>query len=116
MTKKNTKQSVEWLLNECTLRHIEPQLFFTTGHFESDHKAIANLAKHVNQAVVIGGDGFGYNFFNGEHLKVWHLSGVIIEDNVEIGANSTVDAGAFIPQRKILYFPIHKHTHPKNFF
>jgi YegS/Rv2252/BmrU family lipid kinase len=55
--KKNTKQSVEWLLNECTLRHIEPQLFFTTGHFESDHKAIANLAKHVNQAVVIGGDG-----------------------------------------------------------
>lgn len=50
----------------------------------------------IHAGVVIGADGFGYNFIKGEHLKVWHLSGVIIEDQVEIGANSAVDAGAFI--------------------
>ena len=45
----------------------------------------------------IGSDGFGYNFSKGEHLKVWHTGSVIIEDAVEIGANSTVDSGTFSP-------------------
>jgi UDP-3-O-[3-hydroxymyristoyl] glucosamine N-acyltransferase len=53
----------------------------------------------IHSCSVIGADGFGYNFKDGIHHKVWHFSGVIIEDNVEIGASSAVDAGAFIPTR-----------------
>ena len=40
----------------------------------------------------IGGDGFGYEFNErGEHEKVPQLGNVVLEDDVEIGANSTVD-------------------------
>lgn len=53
----------------------------------------------IHAATVIGADGFGYNFFDGSHQKVWHFSGVEIDDAVEIGASSTVDAGAFAPTR-----------------
>lgn len=51
----------------------------------------------IHAQVSIGADGFGYNFYEGEHKKVWHFSGVKIGDNVEIGATATVDAGAFAP-------------------
>ena len=44
--------------------------------------------------VVIGGDGFGYVFAEGRHNKFPQLGGVIIEDDVEIGCNSTVDRGS----------------------
>lgn len=39
---------------------------------------------------VIGSDGFGY-VFNGKHEKIPQLGNVILEDDVEIGANSTID-------------------------
>lgn len=51
----------------------------------------------VHSGTVIGSDGFGYNFFDGSHNKIWHFSGVIIGKNVEIGANSMIDCGAFTP-------------------
>ena len=44
---------------------------------------------------VIGSDGFGYNFNNGTHVKVWHLGGVTIGDHVEIGGNCSIDRGTF---------------------
>jgi UDP-3-O-[3-hydroxymyristoyl] glucosamine N-acyltransferase len=53
----------------------------------------------IHAGVTIGADGFGYNFFDGAHQKVWHFSGVEIGDQVEIGSSSTVDSGAFIPTR-----------------
>ncbi len=53
----------------------------------------------IHAGAVIGADGFGYNFDGKEHLKVWHVGGVEIGDDVEIGALSTVDAGAFRPTR-----------------
>lgn len=56
-----------------------------------------NVRIHANCS--IGADGFGYNFGGGVHHKVWHTGGVIIEDNVEIGANSCVDSGTFSPTR-----------------
>ena len=43
---------------------------------------------------VIGSDGFGYVFDSGVHQKVLQVGHVIIGDDVEIGANSTVDRGA----------------------
>ena len=45
----------------------------------------------VQSGVVLGGDGFGYVTFDGQHLKVPQVGNVVIEDDVEIGANSTVD-------------------------
>ncbi len=47
---------------------------------------------HLQPGVVIGGDGFGYEFNErGEHEKVPQVGNVVIEDDVEIGANTTVD-------------------------
>ncbi|MBW3625005.1 MAG: UDP-3-O-(3-hydroxymyristoyl)glucosamine N-acyltransferase [Armatimonadetes bacterium] len=45
----------------------------------------------LHSGVVIGADGFGYERENGRHLKVPHIGTVIVEDDVEIGANSCVD-------------------------
>lgn len=56
-----------------------------------------NCRIHAN--TTIGADGFGYNFINGEHLKVWHFGGVVIGDQVEVGANSCIDAGSFQPTK-----------------
>ena len=49
----------------------------------------------IHAGTTIGSDGFGYHFSNGAHQKIWHIGGVIIENNVEIGANTTVDRGTF---------------------
>ena len=45
----------------------------------------------IHASTVIGSDGFGYSFVEGRHLKVPHLGRVIVEDDVEIGANTAVD-------------------------
>ncbi len=50
---------------------------------------------HANTA--IGSDGYGYNYFKGEHLKVWHFGGVVIGDSVEIGSGTSIDQGTFSP-------------------
>jgi UDP-3-O-[3-hydroxymyristoyl] glucosamine N-acyltransferase len=48
----------------------------------------------LHAGVTVGGDGFGYVFAEGRHQKFPQLGGVIIEDDVEIGCNSTVDRGS----------------------
>lgn len=42
----------------------------------------------------IGCDGFGYVFRDGEHQKIPHVGRCIIGDDVEIGANTTIDRGS----------------------
>lgn len=42
----------------------------------------------------IGSDGFGYVQRDGLHLKIPHVGHCIIEDDVEIGANTTIDRGS----------------------
>lgn len=42
----------------------------------------------------IGQDGFGFATEKGKHKKILHIGRVIIEDDVEIGANSTIDRGS----------------------
>ncbi len=45
---------------------------------------------------VIGSDGFGYaHTKDGRHIKIHHNGNVVIENNVEIGANSTIDRAVF---------------------
>jgi len=49
----------------------------------------------LHSGVVIGADGFGYVADeNGEHVKFPQIGSVVIEDSVEIGANSCVDRGS----------------------
>lgn len=43
----------------------------------------------------IGATGFGYVFLEGRHQLIPHNGGVILEDGVEIGANSCVDRAKF---------------------
>ncbi len=45
----------------------------------------------VHSGTVIGADGFGYVFENGEHYKIPQVGGVIVEDDVEIGSNVSID-------------------------
>jgi UDP-3-O-[3-hydroxymyristoyl] glucosamine N-acyltransferase len=49
----------------------------------------------LQPGVVIGADGFGYEFSQGRHVKVPQVGFVEIGDDVEIGANSTVDRARF---------------------
>jgi len=49
----------------------------------------------IHSGVVIGSDGFGYINRNDTHIKIPQIGKVIIEDEVEIGANTTIDRGTF---------------------
>ncbi len=48
----------------------------------------------VHSGARIGSDGFGYVQRDGKHLRIPHVGRCIIEDDVEIGANSTIDRGS----------------------
>jgi UDP-3-O-[3-hydroxymyristoyl] glucosamine N-acyltransferase len=51
----------------------------------------------IHAGSVIGADGFGYVPDGGTHRKVPQIGSVVICDDVEIGANVTVDRGALGP-------------------
>ena len=51
----------------------------------------------IHAGTVIGSDGFGYVFDAGTHRKIPQVGNVIIGDDVELGANVTVDRGALGP-------------------
>lgn len=48
----------------------------------------------VHAGAVIGADGFGYKFRDGEHVKFPQVGTVEIGSNVEIGANTCIDRAA----------------------
>ena len=48
----------------------------------------------IHAGVVLGSDGFGFATSGGRHHKVPQLGRVVVEDDVELGANTTVDRGA----------------------
>lgn len=49
----------------------------------------------LQPGVVVGSDGFGYEFTGGRHEKIPQVGIVLIEDDVEVGANSTLDRARF---------------------
>lgn len=49
----------------------------------------------LHSGVVIGSDGFGFVLQAGRHEKVPQVGNVVVEDLVEIGANTTVDRARF---------------------
>lgn len=48
----------------------------------------------VQAGAVLGSDGFGYVWHGGQHLGFPQIGTLVIEDDVEIGANTTIDRGA----------------------
>lgn len=49
----------------------------------------------LHAGVVVGSDGFGYDTNKGIHEKVPQIGRIVIEDDVEIGANTTIDRARF---------------------
>jgi UDP-3-O-[3-hydroxymyristoyl] glucosamine N-acyltransferase len=65
----------------------------TTIYSNVNIYADSKIGNHctIHAGVVIGSDGFGFAPQSGNYLKVPQIGNVIIEDYVEIGANSTID-------------------------
>ena len=72
------------------------------GHGSTIHPSVtvrersvlgARVVVHANS--VIGADGFGYRQGSGGHEKIEHIGTVEIGDDVEIGANCTIDRARF---------------------
>ncbi len=49
----------------------------------------------IHPNATIGADGFGYEFIEGRHVKVPQIGNVVIEDDVDIGANTCIDRAKF---------------------
>jgi UDP-3-O-[3-hydroxymyristoyl] glucosamine N-acyltransferase len=49
----------------------------------------------IHSGSVIGSDGFGYEMFEGRHVKIEQVGIVQIEDDVEIGSCTTIDRARF---------------------
>lgn len=49
----------------------------------------------LHSGAVIGSDGFGFAPVEGHFEKIPQMGGVVLEDNVEIGANTTIDRATF---------------------
>lgn len=55
------------------------------------HNCVIGNNVTIHAGVVIGGDGFGFAPTDGHYDKIPQIGNVVIEDNVEIGANTTID-------------------------
>lgn len=86
--------------------HLQAQVFVGANAIVGEHcwlmpgtilAAECQLGRRVRvqPGVVIGSDGFGYEFVDGRHEKVPQVGIVVIGDDVEIGANSTLDRARF---------------------
>jgi UDP-3-O-[3-hydroxymyristoyl] glucosamine N-acyltransferase len=49
----------------------------------------------LHSGVVVGSDGFGYDTKNGRHAKIPQMGIVVVGNDVEIGANTTIDRARF---------------------
>ncbi|MBZ5499299.1 MAG: UDP-3-O-(3-hydroxymyristoyl)glucosamine N-acyltransferase [Acidobacteriia bacterium] len=69
---------------QCTLH---PNVVLYPGSILGDRVVL-------HAGVVVGGDGFGYVFDGRTQIKFPQVGGIIIEDDVEIGSNTTLDRGS----------------------
>lgn len=63
------------------------------AHATISHSLIGNRVI-IHPGARIGQDGFGFAMGPGGHLKVPQIGRVILQDEVDIGANTTIDRGA----------------------
>ncbi len=55
------------------------------------HKIVVGKRVIIHSGAVLGSDGFGFVTEGGIHHKIPQVGGVIVEDDVEIGANCSID-------------------------
>lgn len=86
--------------------HLQAQVFVGRGAEVGEDSwlmpgvvlaAECTLARRVRlqPGVIVGSDGFGYEFVGGRHEKVPQVGTVHLGDDVEVGANSTLDRARF---------------------
>jgi UDP-3-O-[3-hydroxymyristoyl] glucosamine N-acyltransferase len=68
-------------------------ILFAGVKIYSDNKIGKNCILHAG--TVVGSDGFRFNQVDGKNVKVPQIGNVIIEDDVETGANCTIDRATF---------------------
>ncbi|MDD4940568.1 MAG: UDP-3-O-(3-hydroxymyristoyl)glucosamine N-acyltransferase [Candidatus Omnitrophica bacterium] len=68
-------------------------IVYSNVSIREDVKVGNNVIVHAG--TVIGSDGFGFVTVNGVHHKIPQVGTVVIEDDVEIGANCTIDRARF---------------------
>jgi len=78
-----------WIGKNC---RIHPRVTLYTGVRLGDRV-------EIHSGAVIGADGFGYAFGEGRHWKFPQSGIVEIGDDVEIGANTTIDRGSLADTR-----------------
>jgi len=64
-------------------------------HVTIRERALIGARVVIHSGTVIGSDGFGYEFSGGRHVKIPQTGIVQIDDDVEIGANVTIDRARF---------------------
>ncbi len=76
--------------DDCSLGNyciLHPQVVLYPGVVLRDRVVL-------HSGAVLGSDGFGYVFDGEKQVKFPQVGGVVIEDDVEIGANTTIDRGS----------------------
>jgi UDP-3-O-[3-hydroxymyristoyl] glucosamine N-acyltransferase len=58
------------------------------------HDCVLGSRVNIHSGAIIGGDGFGFANNKGRWHKIAQIGRVVIHDDVDIGANTTVDRGA----------------------
>lgn len=58
------------------------------------HDVVLGKRCHILSGAVIGSDGFGFANEKGVWHRIAQLGGVVLGDDVEVGANTTIDRGA----------------------
>jgi len=90
--------------------HLQAQVFVGAGAqigaecWLMPHSSVAAQCRlgdrvRLHSGAVIGADGFGYEFTEGRHAKIPQIGTVVLEDDVEIGANTTIDRARFSQTR-----------------
>ncbi len=86
--------------------HLQAQVFVGRGAAIGDDcwlmpgvilaaECVLKNRVRLQPGVVVGSDGFGYEFVAGRHERTPQIGHVLVEDDVEIGANSTLDRARF---------------------
>lgn len=60
------------------------------------HRCVIGMRALIHAGAVIGSDGFGFAKEGENWIKIPQIGRVVIGDDVEIGANSTIDRGALV--------------------
>ena len=64
------------------------------AHVVVYHDSVIGSEVILHSGARVGSDGFGYTFVDGAHRKMPQVGRTVIEDGVEIGANTTIDRGS----------------------